>query len=134
MSGTEDLRRSLEARLEELTKEASVVRDALQALDGGSSKPKATTARREPPPAANTKPTRTRQARRKRVHPQPTEVVPADKLEKLVAKSDDISTANLAKQASAEPDQVLALLRELDKDGKVRRTGQRRGTRWHAIS
>jgi predicted Rossmann fold nucleotide-binding protein DprA/Smf involved in DNA uptake len=134
MSTTEDLRRSLQARLEELEREASRVRDALQALDGGSPKPRATEASPEPPPATITKPTRTRRTRRKKVQAQPTEVVPAGKLEKLLAQSDGISTADLAKQAHAEPDQVLALLRELEAAGKVRRTGQRRGTRWHAVS
>jgi hypothetical protein len=29
---------------------------------------------------------------------------------------------------------VLTLLRELETAGRIRRTGQRRGTRWHAIT
>jgi hypothetical protein len=29
---------------------------------------------------------------------------------------------------------VLVLLRELEAAGRVRRSGQRRGTRWHAIT
>jgi hypothetical protein len=37
-------------------------------------------------------------------------------------------------QAGADRDQVLALLRDLEKRDRVRRTGQRRATRWHAIT
>jgi hypothetical protein len=29
---------------------------------------------------------------------------------------------------------VLPLLREMETAGRVRRTGQRRGTRWHAVA
>jgi predicted Rossmann fold nucleotide-binding protein DprA/Smf involved in DNA uptake len=117
MTATDDLRRSIEVRLSELEQEASLLRDALQALDGSSS------------------PTRTRRTPTMR-QAQPTEVVPAGKLEKLLAKTDEngITTANLAKEANADADQVLELLRELERDGKARRTGQRRGTRWHAIT
>jgi predicted Rossmann fold nucleotide-binding protein DprA/Smf involved in DNA uptake len=126
MSATEDLRQSLQTRLVELEREASLVRNALQALDGSAPTSSITSASTTPAPKPRT--TRTRR------QTQPTEVVPAGKLEKLLAQTDGISTANLAKQADADPDQVLALLRELEKDGKVRRTGQRRGTRWHAVS
>ncbi len=126
MSATEDLRQSLQTRLVELEREASLVRNALQALDGSAPTSSITSASTTPAPKPRT--TRTRR------QTQPTEVIPSGKLEKLLAKSDGISTANLAKQANAEPDQVLALLRELEATGKVRRTGQRRGTRWHMIT
>jgi hypothetical protein len=45
-----------------------------------------------------------------------------------------MSTSELAKASSGRPDQILALLRELEKDDQIRRTGQRRGTRWHLIT
>jgi hypothetical protein len=41
MSGTEDLRRSLEPQLAELEREAALLRNALQALDGRQSQDRA---------------------------------------------------------------------------------------------
>jgi hypothetical protein len=52
----------------------------------------------------------------------------------LRASSDGLSAAALAKETNGRPDQIRALLRDLEAAGKVRRTGQRRGTRWHVIT
>lgn len=77
-------------------------------------------------------------ARRRRARPKKasarTEVVPAGKLEVMLAEHDGLTTAQLAKLANGKPDQVLILLREMESAGRARRTGQRRGTRWHAIT
>ena len=127
MSFTEDLRQLLQTRLVELEREASLVRNALQAL-GGSVPTSSTTS------ASTTLASKPRATRTRRRRTQRTEVVPAGKLEKLLAQTDRISTANLAKQADAASDQVLTLLRELEAAGKVKRTGERRGTRWHMIT
>jgi hypothetical protein len=62
------------------------------------------------------------------------EVVPAEKLQVLLGSSDGVTTTVLAEQASGDRDQVLTLLRELEAAGRVRRTGERRGTRWHLIT
>jgi DprA winged helix domain len=56
------------------------------------------------------------------------------RLEQLLADTEGLSTAALAERANADLDQVLAWLRELELAGRVRRIGQRRATRWHAIS
>ena len=61
-------------------------------------------------------------------------VVPAAKLELLLSDTGGLATAALAERANADRDQVLTLLRELETAGRVRRTGQRRATRWHAIT
>ena len=37
-------------------------------------------------------------------------------------------------RANGDRDQVLTLLRELEAAGRIRRTGQRRSTRWHVIT
>ena len=58
----------------------------------------------------------------------------AETAEPLLANSDGMTTADLAKRAGAGRDQVLLLLRELEQARRVRRTGQRRATRWHAIT
>jgi DNA-binding IclR family transcriptional regulator len=62
------------------------------------------------------------------------EVVPAGKLELLLSNADGLSTAAIAERANSDRDQVLTLLRELEATGRVRRSGQRRGTRWHVIT
>ena len=51
----------------------------------------------------------------------------------LLAGTDGVSTVELAEQTNGDPDQVLVLLRELEAAGKVRRSRQRRETRWHAV-
>lgn len=53
---------------------------------------------------------------------------------RLLAGSDGLSTAVLAEQTGASRDQVLSLLRQVGAARRVRRTGHRRGTRWHAIT
>ena len=62
------------------------------------------------------------------------QVVPAGKIEALLRSGDGMSTGELADQASGDRQQVLTLLRELEAAGQVRRSGDRRSTRWHAIT
>jgi hypothetical protein len=61
-------------------------------------------------------------------------VVPAGKLEVLLAGTEGMTTTALAELANGARDQVLTLLRELEAGGQVRRSGQRRSTRWHVIT
>jgi hypothetical protein len=91
----------------------------------------ASTAPARPSPAKPRKPAR----RRTRAKADRTvEVVPAAKLELLLSDTGGLATSALAVRANADRDQVLTLLRELETAGRVRRTGQRRATRWHAIT
>jgi hypothetical protein len=123
----EDLTAAIENRIQVLTGEITALEDARAALASGSSararssRPRARRPRRRGAPKA-TKPTNA------------TEVLLADRAEQLLASTNGLSTAALAKQAGADRDQVLALLRDLEKRARVRRTGQRRATRWHAIT
>jgi hypothetical protein len=80
--------------------------------------------------AASPKP---RRARRQPTQPR-AQVVPAGKLTAALAGSDGMTTAELAKATRGRPLQVLALLRELESADQIRRSGQRRGTRWHLIT
>jgi hypothetical protein len=79
-------------------------------------------------------------ARRRRTRPNTAkagaqaEIVPAGKLEAMLAQYDGSTTAQLAELANGKPEQVLTLLREMESAGRARRTGERRGTRWHAIT
>jgi hypothetical protein len=60
--------------------------------------------------------------------------VPAGKLQALLIGSGGMSTGDLVDQTGGDRQQVLTLLRELEAAGEVRRTGERRGTRWHAVT
>lgn len=62
------------------------------------------------------------------------EVVPAGKLVSLLGTGNGMSTADLTTQTGGDRQQLLTLLRELEAAGQVRRSGERRGTRWHAIT
>ena len=61
-------------------------------------------------------------------------VIPADHVESLLSKNGGLTTAALAKETGADRDHVLSLLRELETAGRIRRSGQRRATRWHRIT
>jgi hypothetical protein len=113
-----DLVRSIDDRIRELKGEIASLHDALKALSSNSS----------PAPA----PTRAKRTRKRAS--RPAKAVPAATLEKLLADSDGLTTAALAKQANGDPAYVLRLLRELEAADRVRRTGERRGTRWHVIT
>jgi hypothetical protein len=115
----EDLVRSIDDRIRELKGEIASLHDALQALSSNGSP--------APAPRPRAKQTRKRASRS-------AKAVPAATLEKLLADSDGLTTAALAKQANGDPAYVLRLLRELEATDRVRRTGERRGTRWHVIT
>jgi len=126
MTFIEEVVGSIDARLVELRGEIDRLTHAREALvsNGAASAPaEAATAQR---PAR-------RRARTKQ-STAATEVAPAGTLHKLLTGSDGLSTAALAERANADPAQVLPLLREMETAGRVRRSGQRRGTRWHAVA
>ena len=81
-------------------------------------------------PAAEVTPRRARRKSPKRTY----EVIPAGKLTALLSRSDGMRTRELAQVTSADPAQVLALLKEQEDAGQVRRTGTRAATRWHVIT
>jgi DNA-binding GntR family transcriptional regulator len=63
-------------------------------------------------------------------------IVAAGKLESLLGASggDGLTTSSLAAETGGDADQIRTLLRELEDAGRVRRSGQRRGTRWHPVT
>jgi len=79
-------------------------------------------------------------SRRQRQHSRRTSsaravrVVPAGKLEVLLTESAGLTTSALAQQAGADRGQVLTLLQEMEASGRIRRQGERRATRWYAIT
>jgi hypothetical protein len=110
---------AIDGRLDALQHDITALQDAWNALGGA-----AVSSRR---PAAN-------RNRRTRTRRKASEGVSARKLERLLSENGGTTTSALAKLANAGSDQVLALLRELEAAGNARRTGQRRGTRWHAVT
>jgi hypothetical protein len=105
---------SIDGRIEQVHSEISSLEAARSALTANGAAPiESLTAESRPKPN-----------KRRR---QKTETGP-------LANSDGMTTADLARRAGAGPDQVLLLLRELEQARRVRRTGQRRATRWHAIT
>jgi hypothetical protein len=121
MPTIEQLVQSIDHRVQELSREIASLEDARTALIANGSAP---TPSRKPraKPAARRKPANA------------TKVLRPETAERMLAESDGLTTAALATKAGAGRDQVLAVLRYLEKANRVRRTGQRRGTRWHAIT
>lgn len=60
--------------------------------------------------------------------------VPTDRVESMLSENGALTTSAVAEKAGGDRDHVLRLLRELEAAGRVRRTGQRRGTRWQTIT
>jgi hypothetical protein len=122
MSHSIELRQRLEAGITELEGDIAKLRSAIAALDaasaGGSSSSRS----------------RPRRARRSSAPaPAAREVVPSGKLTSLLSSAGDgLSTSELAHRTNGDPDQVLALLKELEQSGRARRSGTRRSTRWHS--
>jgi hypothetical protein len=120
---TEDLVERIDGRLAELGGEIALLEAARkQLLNGHGAEP------------SSTKATRPARRRRRRAAAKTFDVVPAGRLEGLLAKHDGITSTALAQLADGRPNQVLTLLKELEQAGKARRSGQRRGTRWHVIT
>ena len=55
-------------------------------------------------------------------------------VELLLSDTGGLATSELADRVDADRDRVLTVLRELEMAWRVRRTGQRRSTRWHTIT
>jgi len=117
-----DIVTSIDQRLAEAKAEIAQLEGARQALMNGDTS------------AVKSKARRARKPARRRTVRRADAVVPADKLTALLDGSEGMSTAELAKATAGRPDQILAVLRELEKADQIRRSGQRRGTRWHLIT
>lgn len=61
-------------------------------------------------------------------------VVPVGKLVALLSDSEGMRTSELARATKGNSTQILALLKEQESAGQVRRSGTRAATRWHVIT
>jgi hypothetical protein len=145
MTTTQTILDSIENRLRTLNQEIDTLTAARSALDHPEAGPsrrggrtRAVAARPADTPAASpaqaAAPARRTRSRRRTKARVGGEVVPAGRLEALLSENGGLTTAALAEQTNGNRDQVLTLLRELETAGRIRRTGQRRSTRWHAIT
>jgi hypothetical protein len=155
MKTSQEIVESIDNRLRELNDEIRTLDAARVALDGREKQPtrrprasatglrsaRATvrtdasaqsTRRTSSEPAVSSR-IRTRTSSRPRTRRAP-QAVSADRIESLLSGNGGLTTSALAEQAGGSRDQVLRLLHELETAGRIRRTGQRRGTRWHAIT
>jgi hypothetical protein len=110
---TTEIVQSIDRRLQDAQAQIERLQGAKLALLDGS-KPDKLPARRRP----------IRQLRKPKV-------IPAGQLLKLAADNPGQTTTSLAKLAEADRNQVLSLLRDAEAEGQVKRSGERRGTRWH---
>src|SRR5580704_1744011 len=161
MRTTQEIAESIDNRLRELNDEIKTLDAARVALDGREDRssrrrPAAVTKRRGSAPRASSRAKASTQSTRKasahgvsepasrprkrarkasgpRARPT-SSVVTADRLESLLSGNGGLTTSALAAQAGGNRDHVLRLLRDLETAGRIRRTGQRRGTRWHAVT
>lgn len=155
MKTSQEIVESIDSRLRELDDEIKALDAARVALDRRENQPtrrprasatvlrspRATvpthasgqsTRRTASEPAVSSR-TRTRTSSRSSTRRAP-QALPADRIESLLSGNGGLTTSALAEQAGGSRDQVLRLLHELETAGRIRRTGQRRGTRWHAIT
>ena len=130
MKTTQQIVDSIDDRLRELNREIETLDAARTAL--GSERPSRPSPRPRVAASSQTRKTARRRPRRKAA--SPSDIVPAGRLEVLLSENGGLTTSALAERTNGDRDQVLTLLRELEAAGKIRRTGQRRGTRWHAIT
>ena len=125
MTSIEQLIQSIDTRLDELAGEIAKLEDAQKALANGNA-----------PTTSTPAPVTRRTQRKPRAKPKRrTQVLLPGQLEQMLRESSDgLRTPDIAQRGNADPGQVLTLLRELEETGQVRRTGERRGTRWHLIT
>lgn len=119
---TQELIQRIDERLQVLNGEITVLTVARQVLLDGRV-PTTTSTR-------STRRTRRRSPNRRRG----ADVLLAGTAVRMLSENDGLTTSALATQANADSRQALPLLKELEAAGQVRRTGERRATRWHAVT
>ena len=134
MKTTQQIVDSIDGRLRELNAEIDTLDAARSALHGRESQSSPADGAAAGTRATPARKSARRRARRNGRPSRSVEIVPAGRLEGLLSEGSGLTTSALAERANGNRDQVLTLLRELEAAGRIRRSGQRRGTRWHAIT
>ena len=117
----------INATIGQLTAERDKLDKAIQALqaleDSSGPAPRATT--RRAPRGRRTRPTATTNGAS-----APAKVLSPAKVVGLVT-SDGVPASEIRAQTGGSADAVLRVLKQLESDGAVKRTGARRSTKWH---
>jgi ribosomal protein S25 len=132
MSATQAVKELIENQLDAIETEVASLHDALRRLDSNGTAGAAREEERQQDKATRRRPPGSRRPT-SRPRDQGAGAAPSS-LQRLVAEHDALTTSMIAERAGLSRDQALALLKELETRGEVRRTGQRRGVRWHAIT
>jgi hypothetical protein len=137
MTATQEILDLIETRLRALDEEIEALGAARAAL-GDSDAALGDSEHRAREPSRNgagapTPPAR-RALRARRARRRAAVAVSPETLEQLLSQTEGLSTSELTEQAGGDRHQILRLLRELETAGRIRRAGQRRGTRWHAVT
>jgi predicted Rossmann fold nucleotide-binding protein DprA/Smf involved in DNA uptake len=120
----------IKATIGQLTAERDKLDKAIQALqaleDSSAPAPRA--------PAPRTRRTRrTRSAATTNGATANGRLLTPDKVVTLVT-TDGVAASEIRKQTGGSAEAVLRVLKQLESDGTVKRTGQRRSTKWHLTS
>jgi CRP-like cAMP-binding protein len=130
MTATQAIRELIEGHLRTIDAEVVSLRQALERLENNESKTRAGRGNPRRRAAAAAQPNRRTRAPRTQ---RPAAAAPAD-ITGLLASSEGLTTSAIAEQAGLERAEALQLLKDLESKGEVRRSGQRRGVRWHAYT
>jgi hypothetical protein len=118
---TEQIVSSIEERIQTLSSEIARLESARAALSGVSS---ARLSAAAPATAGGTAPRRRRRSA----------WISAEQIQQALAGAGEVTTTTLIDQTGASRVRLLELLRELETAGKVKRTGEKRGTRWSELT
>jgi hypothetical protein len=119
-----DIATHIRNQITELDAEREALTDALAALDHGA------TARVDSELAGRRKRTRASAP----VAAPAAKVVPLGKILQLLTGPEGQTTSALAKTTGGDQSRILVLLKEAEADDKVKRSGERRATRWHLVT
>jgi predicted Rossmann fold nucleotide-binding protein DprA/Smf involved in DNA uptake len=113
----------LKAQLAETEADAQRLRTAIEALAG--------TVESSPAPARSRRSPRARATRQRTSNGRTAKVaLTPDVVVKLVTP-EGVPAREIRSQVNGSDNQVLKVLKDLESEGKVKRTGQRRATKWH---
>jgi hypothetical protein len=113
----------LQVQLAETEADAQRLRTAIAALEG--------TVESTPAPSRGRRSARSRPARQRTSNGRTAKVaLTPDVVVKLVTP-EGVPARDIRAQVNASDNQVLKVLKDLESEGKVKRTGQRRATKWH---
>ncbi len=133
MTATQAIRELIEGHLRTIDAEVLSLREALERLDQNGS-PSVTAHPGSPRrAAASSRPRASASRGGARGRRRRSSAGSAD-IAGLLAASDGLTTAAIAEQSGLERGEALTRLKELEAKGEIRRSGQRRAVRWHAIT